>query len=75
MHSEGKHLAPVDLAIGVLQVHRARAKRLDLGAEELDARLVLLVDEVVVPCFFILGNDFGYQYVVDRIVDMLKLER
>ena len=55
--TDGVQLAAGHLAVGILEVDTAAADALDLGAVELDPRLVLLVDEVVVPGLFILGDD------------------
>ena len=48
VHAVDRQLPVLGDAVGVLQVHVAQADGLDLGARQGDARLVLLLDEVVV---------------------------
>ena len=45
-------------AVGVLQVQRARPDGFDLRAAQLDARLVLVLHEVIVVGLAVLGRDF-----------------
>src|SRR5699024_1267948 len=49
VHALDKGLAVADLDVAVLEVALARADGLDLRAKELDARLQLILYEVIVP--------------------------
>ena len=52
--TDGVELTVLNRAVGILEVDATAADALDLGSVELDPCLVLLVDEVVVICFFVL---------------------
>ena len=57
MHALDEQLAVLDRAVGVLQVQRAGPDGLDLRAEKLNARLILILHKVVVKGFAVLGRD------------------
>ena len=56
VHPVEGHLPVLDGAEGVLQVHVAQADGLDLGAGQLDARLVFILHEVVVEGLAVAGD-------------------
>ena len=58
VHAVDEQLAVLYSAVGVLQVHRARTDGFDLRAAQLDACLVLILHEVIVVGFAVLGRDF-----------------
>ena len=58
MNSEGKKLASVNLAIGILKVNAACSQRLYLRAEKLNSRLEALDNEVIVARFSVVGYYF-----------------
>ena len=49
MHAAHKKLAILESAVGILEIDLPLTDRLDLGAGQLDASLVFLLDEVVMP--------------------------
>ena len=55
--ADGVELSVNDLTVGVLEVDAAAADAFDLGAVELDARFIFFVNEVVVPCLFVLRDN------------------
>ena len=59
MHAAHKKLAILESAVGILEIDLPLTDRLDLGAGQLDASLVFLLDELVMPCFFVGRDLFG----------------
>jgi len=56
MHPHGVHLALVNAAPAVFQIHFALANGLNLRAEKLQSRLVGVQHKIVVERFFVAGN-------------------
>ena len=57
VHAVDLHLPVLGQTEGVLQVHMPLPDGLDLGPGQLNARLVLILDEVIVIGLAVLGND------------------
>ena len=58
MHAQDQHLPVLFLDERFLQAALAGAQRFDFGARKRDARLVGVLDEIVVVSLLILGDQF-----------------
>ena len=56
VHPMHVHLTVLGDAEGIFQVHMALTDRLDLGARQLDACLVLILDKIIVVGLAVLGD-------------------
>lgn len=59
VHIVDEDLAIFDSAVGFLEIDLAKANRLDLGSGQHQAGFIDIFDEVVVPGFFVVGNNFN----------------
>ena len=59
MHTDDEKLSVLYRAVAILEIYCALTDAFDLSSEKSDSCLVLLVNEVVVICFFVLSYDLG----------------
>ena len=68
MNADREQLPARDLTVGILEVDPPLPDAFDLRSGQDNARLVLFLHEIIVPCFFVLRNDLLRFFSVCHVV-------
>lgn len=67
VHLTHKQFPVVDGAVGILEIDRAGTQALDLGAEQLNARLIAFLYKIFMPRLFVLRDDLSTCFLFHRL--------
>ena len=56
MHAAHENLTILERTVGILEIDLSQTDGLYLGTRKLDARFILFLDKVVMPCLFVGRN-------------------